>query len=154
MKDILVVCLQERDVRAIRAAGLDERFRIHYAGADLDEGDEFDPVQFLEECDGLPADGVVGTKDRSSLLAALIAERRGLPGPTPRALIACQFKPTARAPAACDGAVCDAALRAARRPAAVRPAVLREARRRPSLPARASYRRSARDRGSRRSTPT
>ena len=97
MKDILVVCPQERDVRAIRAAGLDERFRIHYAGADLDESDEFDPVQFLEECDGLPADGVVGTKDRSSLLAALVAERRGLPGPTPRALIACQFKPTARA---------------------------------------------------------
>jgi biotin carboxylase len=97
MKDILVVCPQERDVRAIRAAGLDERFRIHYAGADLDQSDEFDPVRFLEECDGLPADGVVGTKDRSSLLAALVAERRGLPGPTPRALIACQFKPTARA---------------------------------------------------------
>ena len=54
-------------------------------------------MRFLEECDGLPADGVVGTKDRSSLLAALVAERRGLPGPTPRALIACQFKPTARA---------------------------------------------------------
>ena len=52
MKDILVVCLQERDVRAIRAAGLDERFRIHYAGADLDEGDEFDPVQFLESATG------------------------------------------------------------------------------------------------------
>jgi hypothetical protein len=97
MKDILVVCPQERDVRAIRAAGLDERFRIHYAGADLDATDDFDPVQFIEECDGLPADAVVGTKDRSSLLAALVAERRGLPGPTPRALIACQFKPTARA---------------------------------------------------------
>jgi biotin carboxylase len=97
MKDILVVCPQERDVRAIRAARLDERFRIHYAGADLDATDDFDPVQFIEECDGLPADAVVGTKDRSSLLAALVAERRGLPGPTPRALIACQFKPTARA---------------------------------------------------------
>lgn len=97
MKDILVVCPQERDVRAIRAAGLDERYRIHYAGADLDASDEFDPVAFLEQCDALPADGVVGTKDRSALLAALIAERRGLPGPTARALTACQFKPTARA---------------------------------------------------------
>jgi biotin carboxylase len=97
MKDILVVCPQERDVRAIRAAGLDERFRIHYAGADLDAIEDFDPRAFLDECDAIPADGVVGTKDRSSLLAALIAERRGLPGPTPRALIACQFKPTARA---------------------------------------------------------
>jgi biotin carboxylase len=97
MKDILVVCPQERDVRAIRAAGLDERFRIHYAGADLDAIDDFDPRAFLDECDAIPADGVVGTKDRSSLLAALVAERRGLPGPSPRALIACQFKPTARA---------------------------------------------------------
>jgi biotin carboxylase len=97
VKDILVVCPQERDVRAIRAARLDERYRIRYAGADLDAVDEFDPVGFLDECDAIPADGVVGTKDRSSLLAALIAERRGLPGPTPRALIACQFKPTARA---------------------------------------------------------
>jgi biotin carboxylase len=97
MKDILVVCPQERDVRAIRAAGLDERFRIHYAGADLDAIEDFDPRAFLDECDAIPADGVVGTKDRSSLLAALIADRRGLRGPTPRALIACQFKPTARA---------------------------------------------------------
>jgi hypothetical protein len=97
VKDILVVCPQERDVRAIRDAGLDERYRIHYAGADLDASEDFDPVAFLEACDSIPADGVVGTKDRSSLLAALVAERRGLPGPTPRALIACQFKPTARA---------------------------------------------------------
>jgi hypothetical protein len=97
VKDILVVCPQERDVRAIRAAGLDERYRIHYAGADLDATEDFDPASFLEACDAIPADGVVGTKDRSSLLAALVAERRGLPGPTPRALIACQFKPTARA---------------------------------------------------------
>jgi biotin carboxylase len=97
MRDILVVCPQERDLQAIRAAGLDSRYRIHYAGADLDAVDVFDPRGFVEECDAIPADGVVGTKDRSALLASLIAERRGLPGPSPRALIACQFKPTARA---------------------------------------------------------
>jgi hypothetical protein len=97
MKDILVVCPQERDLRAIRSAGLEQRYRIHCAGADLDAIDDFDPQAFIEECDAIPADGVVGTKDRSALLAALIAERRGLPGPSPRALIACQFKPTARA---------------------------------------------------------
>jgi len=97
MRDILVVCPQERDLQAIRAARLDDAFRIHFAGADLDAVDVFDPQAFVEECDAIPADGVVGTKDRSALLAALIAERRGLPGPSPRALIACQFKPTARA---------------------------------------------------------
>lgn len=97
MRDLLVVCPQERDVQAIEAAGLGQRYRIHYAGADLDAIDDFDPVEFIESCDGIPADGVVGTKDRSALLAALIAARRGLPGPSPRTLIACQFKPTARA---------------------------------------------------------
>ncbi len=97
MRDIIVVCPQERDIQAIEAAGLDERYRIHYAGGDLDAVDVFDPQSFVEECDAVPADGVVGSKDRSALLAALIAERRGLPGPSPRSLIACQFKPTARA---------------------------------------------------------
>jgi hypothetical protein len=97
MRDILVVCPQERDLQAIDAAGLGNRYRIHYAGADLDAIDDFDPQAFVEDCDAMPADGVVGTKDRSALLASLIAARRGLPGPSPRALIACQFKPTARA---------------------------------------------------------
>ena len=97
MRDILVVCPQERDLQAIRAAGLDARYRIHFVGGDLDAIDLFDPAAFVEETDAIPADGVIGTKDRSALLAALIAERRGLPGPSPRALIACQFKPTARA---------------------------------------------------------
>jgi biotin carboxylase len=97
MRDILVVCPQERDLQAIEAAGLDRRYRTHYAGGDLDALDDFDPQELIEECDSIPADGVIGTKDRSALLASLIAERRNLPGPSPRALIACQFKPTARA---------------------------------------------------------
>jgi biotin carboxylase len=96
MQDILVVCPQERDLQAISAAGLDRSYRVHCAGADLDSVDLFDPEAFIEECDAIPADGVVATKDRSALLAALIAERRGLPGPRPRALTACQFKPTSR----------------------------------------------------------
>jgi hypothetical protein len=97
MRDILVVCPQERDLQAIRAAGLDGRYRIHFAGADLDCAAAFEPVSFLESCDAVPAAGAVGTKDRSALLASLVAERRNLPGPRPRALTACQFKPTARA---------------------------------------------------------
>src|SRR3990172_2710447 len=97
MQDILVVCPQERDLQAIRAAGLDARYRVHCAGADLDAVDAFDPESFIEECDAIPADGVIGTKDRSALLASLIAERRGLPGPRPQALTACQLKPAARA---------------------------------------------------------
>ena len=96
MRDILVLCPQERDLKAIRAAGLEERYRVRFAGSDLDQLQDFDPVAFLDACEAIPADGVVGTKDQSALLAALLAERRGLPGPSPQAMVACQHKPTAR----------------------------------------------------------
>jgi hypothetical protein len=96
MRDVLVLCPQERDLTAVRAAGLESRYRIRFEGSDLDQLEEFDPAAFLAELADTPADAVVGTKDLSALLAALLAERRGLPGPTPEALIACQHKPTAR----------------------------------------------------------
>ncbi|MEO8290264.1 MAG: ATP-grasp domain-containing protein [Gaiellaceae bacterium] len=96
MRDILVLCPQERDLAAIAAAGLEDRYRVRYEGSDLDQLAEFDPVAFLRSCEDIPADGVVGTKDLSALLAALLAERRGLPGPTPRSLITLQHKPTSR----------------------------------------------------------
>ena len=97
MRDILVLSPQERDRTAIRSAGLEDRYRVHYEGTDLDALEDFDPVAFLAGVEGVPADGVIGTKDQSALLAALVAERRGLPGPTPAALLACQQKPTSRA---------------------------------------------------------
>ena len=96
MKDILILCPQERDLKAIRAAGLEDRYRLHFAGSDLDLLEFFDPEAFLSECEAIPADGVVGTKDQSALLAALLAQRRGLPGPSPQALVRLQHKPTAR----------------------------------------------------------
>ena len=97
MREILVLCPQERDIRAIRAAGLPDGYRVRFVGADVDAIDTFDPVAFLAECRELAADGIVGTKDRSALLAAIETTRRGLPGPTPGALLACQHKPTSRA---------------------------------------------------------
>ena len=96
MKDILVLCPQERDLTAIASAGLEERYRVGFEGTDLDKLDRFDPAAFLDSLAHVPADGVVGTKDQSALLAALLAERRSLPGPTPGALVACQHKPTSR----------------------------------------------------------
>ena len=97
MRDILVVCPQERDLRAIEADGLGERYRIRYAGSDLDHLAGFDPVAFLDEWEDAPADGIVATKDQSALLASLLAERNGLSAPTVESLIACQHKPTSRA---------------------------------------------------------
>jgi hypothetical protein len=96
MRDLLVLCPQERDLVAIRAAGLEDRYRVHYEGSDLDQLDFFEPEPFLEACEAVPADGVIGTKDLSALLAAILAERRGLPGPSPRSLLALQHKPTSR----------------------------------------------------------
>jgi len=96
MRDILFLCPQERDREAVRAAGLDDRYAVSFAGDDLDRMEPFDPAGLLARVEGAPADGVVGTKDQSALLAAVVAERRGLPGPRPAALLACQHKPTSR----------------------------------------------------------
>ncbi len=96
-RDVLVLCPQQRDLDVIRASGLEGRYRVRYVGADLDSGDPFDAPAFLASCAELPADAVLATKDRSALLAALVAARLALAGPTPEAVIRCQHKPTARA---------------------------------------------------------
>ena len=91
MKDVLVVCPQARDEWLAHAQG----YRVHLAGPDLDAVD-VDARALLDELAAVPAEGVVGTKDRSALVAALLAERRGLPGPKPAAIVSCQHKPTSR----------------------------------------------------------
>ncbi|MDQ4081925.1 MAG: ATP-grasp domain-containing protein [Actinomycetota bacterium] len=95
-REVVVVGAQERDRALIRSATLDDRYRIHYAGPDLDSVTGFDPRAFLDEWTSVRTDGVVGTKDRAALLASLLAARQGLPGPTPDALINCQHKGRSR----------------------------------------------------------
>ncbi|HSK16542.1 MAG TPA: ATP-grasp domain-containing protein [Gaiellaceae bacterium] len=97
MREILVLCPQERDRRAVRDAGLEDRYAVRFVGSDLDTLESFDPAAALREWESEPADAVVATKDQSALLASVLAERRGLPGPSPQAVLACQHKPTARA---------------------------------------------------------
>jgi len=97
MREILVLAPQERDRKAIEAAGLADRYALRLVGSDLDGPRAPDPAGLLAEAEALRADGVVGTKDASSLLAAILADRRGLPGPSPAAVLAVQHKPTARA---------------------------------------------------------
>ena len=91
MHYILVICPQPRDP----PPGEHGAFRVRHGGPDLDVVGA-DPAALLEELCSTPADGVVGTKDRSALLAALVAERRGLAGPSPAAILRCQHKPTSR----------------------------------------------------------
>lgn len=107
MRDILVIRPQIRDRWSIDHAGLGDRFRVRYAGSDLDPSRPFDAIGYLDQIARIPADGVVATHDNAALLAALVAQRRGLPGPTPEAVFTCQYKPASRARqrAAAPGAV-------------------------------------------------
>jgi hypothetical protein len=97
MCDLLVVCPQQRDRRAVDSGAAGSRQTVRFVGVDPDADSAFEPAALLEEAGEIPADGIVGTKDRSALLAALVAERRELPGPTPQSLLRCQHKPTSRA---------------------------------------------------------
>jgi biotin carboxylase len=92
-KRVVVVRPVARDRRLIEDAGLDRHYAVHYAEADPGP---FDVAGYLDRLARLPADGVVGTHDNSALLAALAAERRGLPGPTPAAVFSCHYKPACR----------------------------------------------------------
>jgi biotin carboxylase len=94
--EILVACPQPRDRREVAAAGLDARYRVRFVGPDLDAEDGWEAEALVAELAAVPVDAIVATKDRSALAAALAAERRGLPGPSPTAVVRCQHKPTAR----------------------------------------------------------
>lgn len=97
MKDVLVIRPQMRDRWSIDDACPDDVYDVHYADVDTDPSQPFDAVRYLDELARFPADGVVATHDNAALLAAFVAQRRGLPGPTPEAVFACQFKPVSRA---------------------------------------------------------
>ena len=130
MRDILVLCPQERDLKAIRAAGLEDRYRVHFAGSDLDQLDDFDPEAFLDECEAIPADAVLGHEGPvgAPRRAPGRAARAGRAEPAgARRLPAQADRP--RDPAArCAGG--DTAVRRHQRRPAVRRPVLRQAGRR------------------------
>ena len=90
------MCPSARDLAAVAAAGLDARYRVVTAGDDADGEEGFDPDRLLREAEAVAADGVVGTKDRPALLAAIVGERVGLPGPSPRAVLSAQHKRLSR----------------------------------------------------------
>ena len=92
---LLIVAPQARDLAAIERLGLRERYAIDFAGDDLDAGAAPDLDALARTWEGR-IDGVVGTKDRSALVTALLAQRLGLPGPSPEAMLACQLKDRSR----------------------------------------------------------
>lgn len=91
MADLVFLCPQKRDHEAahrLERSGLDAAF----VGSDLDSVDASDVDVLVQACRRHRPAGVVGTKDRSALLAALVSERLGLTGPTPAAIVNCQHK--------------------------------------------------------------
>jgi biotin carboxylase len=95
-RTVLVACPQKRDAAAVRAAGLEARYDVRFEGPDLDSLATFDAPSLVDRLVAVGADGVVATKDRAALLAALVAERAGLVGPAPAALARAQHKLTSR----------------------------------------------------------
>ena len=91
MADLVFLCPQERDREAVRHASAGSR-DVVFVGEDLDTADEVDLDAIVRACATHQPRGVVGTKDRSALLAALVCARLGLAGPSPRAVINCQHK--------------------------------------------------------------
>src|SRR5919108_2810603 len=79
VKSVLLIAPSKRDLAAAARA----RYRVSGVGDDLDEAPDLDPRRLVAEAEQFVTDGVVGTKDRSALLAALVAERLGLAGPPP-----------------------------------------------------------------------
>lgn len=94
--DILVVCPDSYDRWAFeRVAG----HRFHYVDAGISHWEaspEFDPIAYLERCREVMAVHHVGavafTHDLGDLIAAVLAEEAGLPGPSPEAVFLCLHK--------------------------------------------------------------
>jgi hypothetical protein len=84
VKDILVILPQMRDLRSIDHAGLGDRFRVRYVDPDFDPSQPFDAIGYLDRVARIPADGIVATHDNAALLAALVAQRRGVARPDTR----------------------------------------------------------------------
>jgi len=89
--DLVFLCPQERDREAVGHASAESR-DVVFVGDDLDAAGEVDLDEIVRACAAHQPRGVVGTKDLSALLAALVCARLGLSGPSPKAVINCQHK--------------------------------------------------------------
>lgn len=94
--EILVVCPDSYDRWAFERV---EGHRFHFVDAGVSHWEaspEFDPVAYLERCRAVLAErrvgAVVSTHDLGDLIAAVLANEAGLPGPSPEAVFLCLHK--------------------------------------------------------------
>jgi biotin carboxylase len=89
---ILVLCPGQRDRLNLADERIMERFAVRLAGEPI--GPPFNPAGFADHMARLGpyADGVMGSNDATAHLAAVLAERLGLPGPGRAAFMRCHDK--------------------------------------------------------------
>jgi biotin carboxylase len=93
---ILVLCPGQRDRLNLADERIMDRFDARLAGEAI--GPRFDPAAFVEHMArlGSDIDGVMGSNDATAHLAAVLAERLGLPGPGRAAFMRCHDKLASR----------------------------------------------------------
>ena len=93
---ILVLCPGQRDRLNLADERIMERFAVRLAGEPIRP--RFDPAAFVDHMArlGPMADGVMGSNDATAHLAAVLAERLGLPGPGRAAFMRCHDKLASR----------------------------------------------------------
>ena len=93
---VLVLCPGQRDRLNLADERIMERFAVRLAGEPIRPG--FDATAFIDHMArfGPAADGVIGSSDATGHLAAVLAERVGLPGPGRAAFMRCHDKLASR----------------------------------------------------------
>ena len=94
--DVLVLCPGQRDRLNLADERIMERFAVQLAGEPIRPG--FDAPGFIDHMAlfGPAVDGVMGSSDATGHLAAVLAERLGLPGPGRAAFMQCHDKLASR----------------------------------------------------------
>jgi hypothetical protein len=126
---ILVVCPDSYDRWAFERV---EEHRFHFVDAGISHWEaspEFDPVAYLDRCRAVMAEyrtgAVVSTHDLGDLVAAVLAQEAGLPGPSPEAVFLCLHKLYGRRaeadPIRCEPLLLDAPLPEIAYPAYLKP---------------------------------
>ncbi len=92
MATVLIVCPGQRDRLNLADERIMPRFGLHLAGSAIGPG--FDPRAFVDQVasDSPRVDGVFGSSDATGHLAAVLADRLGLPGPGAAGFMLCHDK--------------------------------------------------------------
>ena len=96
MPSVLILCPGRRDRLNLADERILDRFALRFAGQVIGPG--FDPASFVDSVSRVEGrvDGVFGSNDAAGHLAAVLAERLGLPGPGRAAFMRCHDKLASR----------------------------------------------------------